>query len=70
MAELYWEGFSADTDLAAVLTVLSTGAAIWWNTRHVARRELMLVQMWAEWHITHRARFVVLWKRDLEALRD
>lgn len=66
----YWEGFDANNDLAAILTVLSTGPAIWWNTRHVARSELSLVHLWADWHIGHGARFVVLWTRDLEALRD
>ena len=57
---IYWEGFSVNTNLAAV----------WWNTRHVARHEHALVDLWAQWHIEHSSLFVVLWKRDLDALRD
>lgn len=67
---MYWEGFSAHTSIAALLTVLATGPSIWWNTRHVARHEHALVDLWATWHIEHGSRFVVLWDRDLEALRD
>lgn len=66
----YWEGFSANNRLAAMLIVLEDGAAVWWNTRHVARHEHALVDLWAQWHIEHGSRFVVLWERDLAALRD
>jgi DNA-binding transcriptional LysR family regulator len=67
---IYWTGFHANNNLAAVLTVLADGSGIWWNTRLVARHEHALVDLWAQWHIEHGSLFVVLWKRDLAALRD
>jgi hypothetical protein len=67
---IHWEGFDADNALAAILTVLKSGASVWWNTRHVARNEHALVDLWARWHIEHGSLFVVLWDYDLEALRD
>jgi len=70
MCDHQWEPFFADNAIAAVLAVISDAAAVWWNTRHVARHELPLVDEWAAWHLEHGNRFVVLWTRDLEALRD